>query len=171
MEMTESLAQFLNAEGINSAKLQYAVRYLIARTTDFTPADELRRIAAAAASDELVDQAVTELSANSDALLEADLVVLDAFWADKANRDEVREAVRSAAERLPVDPAVLLAVPAVYGLFVAVTKGRKKVNKITRYNADGTWEQQEQVEYQDPVNLLKPLGALLTKFAEQPPKE
>lgn len=159
--MTETLAEYLTDQGADSATVQHAVRYIVADLSNDLPDRQMREELIQRADDE---QAVSEgldlLSSDSATLLDVDLAVLSALWDDDGTREIVRGAIGDAKDKLPVVEVAIIALAAMYGVYMVVTKGQKRRVKQVKRTAEG-WVEREEVEFYDFSAPVSALGAIV----------
>lgn len=164
--MTPSLADELNARGVDTDGVHQALRYYLAeRLDDLPPEDMLERMYAAAGRDR-VDTARTDLTRDPSLLESGALVVLSAAWAEESERDQLRAVLAETKGKLPVIEVAIIATACMYGMYLLATGGKKKATKTTIRKPDGSYESRETIEYADPA---RPLGAIADIFRQGQP--
>jgi len=159
--MTSSLADELNSRAVDVDGVHQALRYYLAeRLDDLPPEDMLERMYEVAGRAE-VDTARADLMGDPRLLESAALVVLSAAWAEESERDRLRAVLAETKGKLPVIEVAIIAVACMYGMYLLATGGRKKYEKTTTHNPDGTFVEKEKIEYTDPT---RPLGAIANIF-------
>jgi hypothetical protein len=159
--MTPSLADELNARGVDTDGVHQALRYYLAeRLNDLPPEDMLKRMYATAGRDR-VDTARTDLTRDPSLLESAALLVLSAAWAEDSERDQIRAVLAETKGKLPVIEVAIIATACMYGMYLLATGGKKKTTKTTIRKPDGSYESRETIEYADPA---RPLGAIANIF-------
>lgn len=159
--MSGSLAAFLTAQDADSVTIQYAVRYLVAEWAEDPSVEEMRSTLAEAALDvSNLQSALGQLEGDSSLLEAADLAVLEAAWEDSELIAAVEGAIRDAKAKLPVIEVSVIALVAMYGLYLAATGGRKSVVRSVVRRADGTYEEIEQTEWYGPTAPLSAMAGL-----------
>jgi len=148
--------EFLNEQKPDNMTVEQATRYYIAEKNDLPPAKMKQAIAAPAAS---VDAVQRQFEQDPVLLQNACLAVLSAGW----DEDEslIRDAFAEAKAKLPVIEVGILAIVAMYGMYLKVTGGVKK--RVVERKPDGTYK--ETVEFATPegpigliVKLIKAAG-------------
>lgn len=158
--MSDSLQQFLDDQDADAAVLQHAVRYLVAELSDDrSPEDMLDELHARAGDAARVDELLALLRTDGAALLEVNRAMLEAAWADPETRELVRSAVVDAKAKLPVVEVGLIAIAAMYGLSMYMTKGKAREIVVVR-EADGS-EQTTITEYQQPASAMGVVARVL----------
>jgi hypothetical protein len=165
--MNQTLAEYLAAENADATTVQHAVRYVVAELSDYMPSDRMRRRLVEEFGDEDVfDETFTRLSTDGSALLDVDLVVLAALWLDGETRETVRGAIADAKAKLPIVEVAIIALVAMYGMYLLATKGQKcRVRKVSL--TDKGWVETETVEYEDFSAPVKGLSVALGKSTDE----
>ncbi|MBV8135579.1 MAG: hypothetical protein JO121_08070 [Deltaproteobacteria bacterium] len=149
--------EFLNEQQLDAMTIQQATRYYIAEKQELPPT-EMRK--AIGAPEDKLDAAQQELEQDPQTLENACLATLSAGWQE--DETIIRNAFAEAKTKLPVIEVAILAVVAMYGMYLAVTGGVKK--KIVQRKPDGSYtETTEYYASQGPlgaiVNLVKGRGS------------
>jgi hypothetical protein len=160
--MSDGFAAFLREQGTDRDGIQQAVRYFVSEVTGDLPEARLRRELVAAVGDEAaVDAALRELATDPAALEAIGLAVLGWGWEDRSTADAVERSVRAAKEKLPVIETGFLAMVAMYAMYLAVTGGVKKREKVVTRLADGSFEERETTELYGAAGPLGTVARLL----------
>jgi hypothetical protein len=163
--MTETFADFLNSQQADSDTLQQALRYYLAERTDDLAPEEMRdELTAAVGEADPLDFAISRLEADSETVDAAALAVLSAAWDDPAERERVRSAVENARVKLPVIEVGILAIAAMYGLWLLKTGGVKETEEATRRAPDGSFEQTRRTTFYSPEGPLRAVIGILPRF-------
>lgn len=141
--------EFLNEQQPDAITIQQATRYYVAEKHGLPPTEMLKAIRAP--KDEL-DAAQQQLEQDPPMLENACLATLSAGWLEDDTL--VRNAFAEAKMKLPVIEVAIVAVVAMYGMYLAVTGGVKK--KVVQRNRDGSYK--ETTEYHAPQG---PLGTVM----------
>jgi hypothetical protein len=113
-----------------------------------------------------------ELLATDVGLMEAAaLEILQTRSEDPSTRPAVTGAFGSANAKLPVVEAALIAIVAVYGMWLAATKGRRSQYTSIGRTADGSWEQEQEIEWYGPSGPLVAITRLLGAPGDLPEAE
>ncbi|MBO2453294.1 hypothetical protein J4573_39795 [Actinomadura barringtoniae] len=163
-----TLADFLNEQRADQVTVQHAVRYAVTRLADYLPPEDMVAELESAADATSVGGALSSLSWDGALLLDTDLMLLAWLWSDPDTQPLVREAVAGAKDRLPVVEVSVIAAVALYGMYLAVTKGKKKTTKKITHKPDGSWDVLEETEYYPSAGQL---GELTKLFKQLPPPE
>jgi hypothetical protein len=149
--MTETLLQFLESQKVDSETLQQATRYYLAeRTGDLSESEMQSQLVQAGGDKKTIDAALGQLKGNS---LMIDNACL-AFLSNETERSKIKDAAAEAKTKLPVIEIGILAMVAMYGMYLAVTGGI--IRHTVERKPDGTFK--ESTEYHPPTG---PLGALV----------
>jgi hypothetical protein len=159
--MSDSLVDTLNELGADRDTVQQALRLLLAEQTgDLTPKEMLAELESRADPAE-IQQLLKQLQADPDALNQAALIALDGAWSDPAARPALRNALVHAKSQLPVIEIGIVAAVAMYGMYLATTKGETKtVSKRTRQDGNKKWSE-EVVREREP---FLPILSAFTKI-------
>jgi hypothetical protein len=160
--MTDSLISELERTGTDPDVLPHAMRYFVSAIAADAPPRRMRDELLAAGIDvDRVDEAVDLLQRDPALLEAAALAVLQAGWEDPVDRDLARNALGGAGTKLPVVEAALISIVAVYGMWLAATKGRRTRERVIRRDADGGWVESEKTEWYGPSGPLEAIGEVL----------
>lgn len=160
--MTSSLAEILTESSADTDTLHQAMRYVIAELTeDNLTVEEMRvSLVESVGSEDRLEEALDSLRTNPDAMTEASLHVLSAAWSEPGHRDIVRSSVEDAKVKAPVIEVGILAVFAMYGIYLYTTGG-KASEKITMSYEDGKVTYEKRTEYRGPGDPLAAIVRLL----------
>jgi len=158
----QTLTDYLNSIHASRDVVQQALRLYVADETDFLPVIDMRSELEAATDDPAAISAQLQaLESSSKQLEQVALLYLSTAWADPAQRDQVRAALDAANKSLPIIEAAILAVVAMYALYLATTKGKATVRHTVRHSPDGTYEESDEVTYANPTPWLRGVLGLL----------
>ena len=144
--------EFLKEQQPDVTTIQQATRYYIAEKHGLPP-PKMRK--AMAAPQDKLDAAQHQLEQHPRALENACLATLSMGWDD--DETLIRNAFAEAKTKLPVIELAIVAVVAMYGMYLAVTGGVKK--KVVQRTPDGSLK--ETIEYHAPQG---PLGTVVNLF-------
>jgi hypothetical protein len=166
--MTRSLKQLLDERHVNSNTVQQAARYYLAeRTDDLTP-DEMRQQLVEATGDATaVDTVLSQLRQSPLLLENASLFLLASAWEEPDERERIDRIVNDAQGKLPVIEVGVIAIVAIYGMYLIATGSIKSTTRTTIRRPDRTLEETETVEYAGPQG---PLSAIVKLFGWQGPE-
>jgi hypothetical protein len=160
--MTGRLADFLTEQHADPARLQHAVRYLIAEwAADPPPQDMREQLIGAGITVEQLDRILSRLLRDSQLLEAAALSILQAAWHDETLQPMAAGAIGDADIKLPVIEAGLIALVAMYGMYLAKTGGRKHTERVIRRLPDGTYEETESTDWYGPTGPLSAVASVL----------
>jgi hypothetical protein len=112
---------------------------------------------------------VLDLLENDAALLDsASLFILQDGFAQTETRKLADGAIGASRSKLPVVEVGLLAIAAVYGMWLVVTKGRRSHQRVIRRKADGSIEEIETTEWYGPSGPLEAIAGLFGANVETP---
>lgn len=148
--MNETFTEFLNEIQADPDMIQQALRmYLSERTNDLTRKEMLTELRAGATNEDELYRLLEELERDPDALEQTALVYFEHAWEDDAQKPSIRAAFEHAKGKLPVIETAILAVVAMYGMYLIATGG---VTEITvKRNPDGSYEKTEKREPFAPI--------------------
>jgi hypothetical protein len=139
--VTETLADFLNSVGADTDRLQQALRTYVSERTDDLTREEMSAELRSAATDQVeMNRILVTLESDSDALVAAALLYFEQEWEDESARPAIRAAFRHAKSRLPVVETAILAVVAMYAMYLHTTSGVLEQTRTTKQKADGSFE-------------------------------
>jgi hypothetical protein len=161
--MKPNFIDFLNEVTAEPDMIQQAFRMHVSeRTDDLTRKEMLDELRTSANSPEELDRLVKQLERDPDALEQAAILYFEQAWEDESQRAAVRAAFEHAKSRLPVIETGILAVVAMYGMYLIATSGVSEL-KIRR-KADGSYERTEKREPFAPV--VSAVARLFTASAQ-----
>jgi hypothetical protein len=135
------LTKFLAEQNADPDTVQQAYRYFLAEVTDDISAGEMKaRLAAAIGDPQVVDEQLRRLAADSAAIESAALLILSSAFADSAQAEIIRGSVKDAKTKLPVIEAGILALTALYGIYLYATGGIQPTSVVTTRRPDGSLE-------------------------------
>ena len=103
-----------------------AARYYVAERSNDLPADEMRdQLVAAAGSPAAVDAALAALASDATALERTPHELLQSAWDERGESEQVRSVIDDAKSALPVIETAIVAMVAMYGMYLMVTGGKK----------------------------------------------
>jgi hypothetical protein len=156
--MTDSLAEDLDRTGTDPAVLPQAMQYFVAADSDYLPAEHMRdQLVAGGVDEAAIDRATALLQQDAAALERVAGFVLGSAYAGPASRENVQRALGGAREKLPVVEAAVIAIVAVYGMWLTATKGRRTHRRELQHTPDGGWKEVEVTEWYGPS---EPLAAI-----------
>jgi hypothetical protein len=161
MGMSETFADFLNEIRPNDESIEIAARaFLSELTDDMVPNDMKSGLIQSALSRDEFDHALQLLTDSPQQRRDACMAFLDWAWQDEGNREGIRAAFKGAQAKLPALEVTLLALIALYGMYLRATGGKKITTHTAKRNADGSFEETIVNEYESPVGVM----SLVTKL-------
>jgi len=159
--MNEGLVEFLNRTKPNQETIEVATRTFLSELTEDMPPSKMKRNLVGAATDrQAVERALLELEASPQDRLQASLTILVWAWENLDNRARIQAAFRGAQSKLPAIEAGLLALVAMYGMYLMTTAGRRRENRTIKIAQDGTFEETTTIEYERPTGSLSMIAKL-----------
>jgi len=151
LEMNETFPEFLNGMQADPDMIQQALRmYISERTDDLTSKEMLAELRQKASSEEDLDHILEQLQQDPDALEQAALFYFDRAWESAAQRQSIRAAFEHAKSKLPVVELAILAVVAMYAMYLDKTDGGIRRRTIKR-RPNGSYEVIEEREPFAPI--------------------
>jgi len=161
--MTEDLQEYLARVRPDRETILQATRYYLAeRTGDLSPDEMLERLAAEPAERQRVEILARTLARDSQGLETACLTVLAAAWDEVAEHRKLEAALAEAKRKLPVVETGILAIVAIYGLYLFYTGGKVTTVRRMARQADGSVKVEESVSYTKSPDPLTALVRLVT---------
>jgi hypothetical protein len=159
--MSSSLIAELAARSIDSDSVHQATRYYLAqRLDDMTPDEMLGEMIAAVGDRPAVDAAITTLAGDPLLLENADLLFLSAAWSEDHERQRLSAVLDDAKGKLPVIEVAILAIVAMYGLYLWRTGGVKRSEKTIERKPDGSFVERAITDYAAPTGPLRQITSL-----------
>jgi hypothetical protein len=160
--MEQSFAEFLSTKQADRDTIQQAARYYLAELTDdLDPEDMKQEMVEEAQDPGQVEPLLRTLEQDTASVEEASLLLLSAAWEDPNERERVKRAIEGAKRKLPVISTAILAIVAMYGMYLLATGGVKTSEKTSTRKADGSIETKEKKVYASPT---EPLRAIVDLF-------
>jgi hypothetical protein len=161
--MSKSLAEFLSEKSADDDTLQQTMRYVLAeQTDDLSPQEMRQRLVDSVGNENSIDECLRILERSPETISEAALVVLSTAWQDPEQRESVAGSVQDAKIKAPVIEAGILAIVAMYGMYLYTTGGVKTKVIARKSREDGSEEYTERTEYWGPSG---PLSKVVQLFA------
>jgi hypothetical protein len=124
--MSQSFDEFVKVAKVDTDTLIQTARYYIAERTDDPTEEEMRsRLVAAAGDAGAVDAALAALASDAVMLERVSDEVLRGAWEDPGQAERIRSAADDAKTSLPVIETAMIAMVAMYGMYLHVTGGKK----------------------------------------------
>jgi Asp-tRNA(Asn)/Glu-tRNA(Gln) amidotransferase B subunit len=144
----KDFADYLNEQAADSDTVQQAGRYYLAQLTDDLSPQEMKEELMEASADPVkLDALIGALEHDPVAAEQASLALLSSAWDDPREAERIQSIVDDAKGKLPVIETAIVAVVAVYGMYLIVTGGAKKTKKTVCHKKDGTFETVEVIEW------------------------
>lgn len=156
--MTTTLTDLLQTEAVDPALVPHAMRYFVSAQTGDLPPERMHEDLLAAGVD--ADRAQKLLAEDARLLETASLAILQAGWEDLSSRETVEGALSAAGSKLPVVEVALIAIVAVYGMWLIATKGRRSERTMIRHRADGSWEEERVIEWYGASDPLRAIASM-----------
>jgi hypothetical protein len=154
--MNKSFAEFLTDQRADADTIQQAARYYLGEVTDDLSPEEMRRELKQAAGDPAeVDRCLRSLERDTGAVRDAALTILADRWSEPGEAERIASIVEDAKGKLAVIEISIMAIVAMYGMYLATTGGRKTSTTIVRQKPDGTFEEIETTEWEPPSGPLR----------------
>ena len=161
--MNDTFAEYLNTVRPNDEMIEVAARaYLSELTNDELPAEIRKKLLSVSAGNDELDSALSRLEHSPLERRDADLAFLAWAWDQPANRERIAAAFRGAESKLPAFESALLALIALYGMYLLTTRGIRKVTRIVKKKPDGSFEEQNVTDYESPVGPMSLVGRMFS---------
>lgn len=157
--MTETLASFLNSGHGDRDTVQQGMRMYLTQRAEFLSPEEMHEQLVAAGGQSAVDAALELLRGDTATLDRLALGFLSCAWEEPNEAERIREAISEARAKAPVIETGILAIVAMYGMYLVVTGGVSKTKHVTKRKADGSIEESDEVNY---FSATGPLGAIVS---------
>lgn len=162
--MSETLPEFLNQIQADPDRIQQAFRMYLSECTDDLTSEEMHaELRAALTSEEELDRQLKILEQDPSALEQAALLYFERAWEDDAQKPSIRAAFEHAKGKLPVVETAILAIAAMYGMYLLTTGGVTKRMRTIKRNPDGTYEVTEEVEAEPFAPVVSAMVRLFGK--------
>ncbi|QUJ69247.1 hypothetical protein KDD30_20940 (plasmid) [Photobacterium sp. GJ3] len=149
--MSKSLAELLSEKSADDDTLQQAMRYVVAEKTDYLTPQEMRQcLVDLVGNENSIVECLRMLERSPDTISEASLVVLSTAWQEPEQREAVVGSVEDAKKKAPVIEVGILAIVAMYGMYLYTTGGVKTKVITRKLGEDGSEEYTERTEYWGP---------------------
>jgi hypothetical protein len=154
--MSLTFDEYVAAGGIDEETLEHAARYYLAERTDDLSTREMRdELVEGVGDEQALDEALALLEDDPTALAAASREILAAAWERSDERDRVRAALAEARTKLPVVEIGILAIAAMYGMWLLATGGVKRNVERTVRSADGSETKERETVYYPPDGPLR----------------
>jgi hypothetical protein len=165
--MSDDLGTFLTGRAADPDTIHQAMRAYIVGRADFMSEDQMCAELLKHVGDEhKLQQALKTLESNAALLEAASLAMLSDAWADPSQQKLIERAVEGAKSRMPVIEVGVLAIVAIYGMWLQKTHGKKSESVVRRKGADGSFETVTRTSYYGPTGPLSAITGLFGKGAE-----
>ena len=143
--MNTSFDQFLNEIRADSDTLQHALRmHLSEQSDDLTPEEMLDVMRNAGANEEELNRQLKILEQDPAAVEGVALTYLENAWENEKEKQSVSHTLEAAKEKLPVIEVTVIAVAAMYAMYLLATKG------VTYRKVIKTKDKYETIEKREP---------------------
>jgi hypothetical protein len=155
--MNDSFVTYLNVLRPDTDLVHQALRmYLSERTNDKPPAALRDELEVQAADPNALQQALTDLEGEPLRTEAAALAFLSNAWDVPSESDRIRAAFEHAKRQMPVIETAILALVAMYGMYLIASGGRR--SRTIKRKADGSFEETE--VWEDPSSWVSGIGTL-----------
>lgn len=153
--MNENFVEYLNTINPNQETILVATRAFISEITDdLLPSEMKDQMISATKNANMFESEILQLESSAQERLEACLNFLAWAWENQTNRQLIQAAFEGAAAKLPAIETGLLALIAMYGMYLVATGGRRKEIRKIRQKTDGTFEEEIITEWESPTGTL-----------------
>jgi hypothetical protein len=159
--VSDTLIDALSAHDAGVTTVPHAMRYYVSARAEDLPELEIReRLVRAGVDADELSRALDLLEHDAALLDSASLFILQDGFADAETRELADGAIGASRSKLPVVEAGLIAIAAVYGMWLATTKGRRTHQRVIRRASDGSLEEIETTEWYGPSGPLQAIAGL-----------
>lgn len=159
--MNEVLADYLNTIKPNDETIETATRCFVSEyTDDLIPQQMKNRLVTVATNRDDLEHTLLRLERSPAERREACLAFLSWAWQDSKNRPRIRAAFEGAQAKLPAVESALLALVALYGMYLLTTGGVKEEVRVVVYREDGSFEEKTSRKYASPLGVLSLITTL-----------
>ncbi|WP_330328378.1 hypothetical protein OHS33_00620 [Streptomyces sp. NBC_00536] len=164
--MTRTLTSALTEREVDPDTVHHTLRYYLSERLDDPTTEEMRaELTEGWGPDFAAD--LDRLAADPLLLENAALLVLSGAWDEPDQAERILQIAADAKAKLPVIEIGIISVAAMYGLYLLRTGGIKRSRRTTIRRRDGSFEEQETVDYADPLGPIAALTRFLGRI--QPP--
>jgi hypothetical protein len=165
---TTGLDEFLASREADADTIQQAMRSWVLRRTDFMSPEAMRvELAAAVGSDAAVAEALAALQRDAGLLESVSLAVLSDAWGSPPEAERIARAVDDAKTKMPVIEVGIMAMVAMYGMYLAATRGKKSEEWIVQRDEQGRLQKVRRTSYFGPTGPLSALGGMISGVLER----
>ena len=159
--MNESFVEYLNTICPNQETILVATRAFISELTDdLLPSEMKERMISSVDNREELERGILKLEMSAQERLDACMEFLAWAWEDETNRKSIQAAFEGTATKLPAIEAGLVALVAMYGMYLIATGGLSKKTHTIRQKEDGTFEETISFEYEPSTGPLSIVSKL-----------
>jgi hypothetical protein len=170
--MQQSLKELLVDRKADTDTIQQATLYYLAeRTDDLSPEEMRQQLIAAVGDANKVDSALRTLE--NDPLLRenASLAVLSFAWEEPGEAERVQSSIDAARTQLPVIELAILAIVAMYGMYLVATGGKEAEKTRTIRKPDGSLVEEKDTKWVPPTGPLNAIVSLFPGVKQQSDKD
>ncbi|MDJ0845110.1 hypothetical protein [Crocosphaera sp.] len=179
--MSQSLADFLNENNVDTDTVQLAALYYLAELTDYLTPEAMRnKIVEDTGNEARVEQVLTQFQNDSLAVTNVALILLSSAWnSSDAEAEKIKEFIEDAQGKCAITPTQTLAIAAVaivaiitggatwsYNRYLETTGGVTGTKTETIENPDGTTKYVETKEYEGFAPPLEAASKLVESTSE-----
>lgn len=159
--VSDTLIDTLGAHGGDAATVPHAMRYYVSARAEDLPELEMReRLVRAGVDADELSHTLDRLEHDAALLDSASLLILQDGLADEETRELAVGAIGASRSKLPIVEAGLIAIAAVYGMWLVATKGKRSHQRVIRRGPDGSLEEIETTEWYGPSGPLQAIAGL-----------
>jgi hypothetical protein len=152
--MNKAFEEYLLHNGVDTDTLLEAFRTYLSEQTDYLPPEDMQTALSKMAVDANgVKNLLKQLANDSDSLLGAAHIVLGTEWDDLEKRELIKDTIETAKKKLPVIELNILAIVAMYGMYLITTGGVREKKQTTILPGGGI--KIESTVYEPPTAPLK----------------
>lgn len=154
---------YLNSIRPNNETIEVATRGFLSEYTNDLISQQMKDNLVGIVDDrDDLEVALLQLERTPSARREACLAFLCWAWQDSENRSRIRAAFDGASAKLPAIESAVLAVVALYGMYLLTTGGVAEETHVVVHNKDGSFEEKTTRKYASPLGVLSLIPKLFT---------
>jgi hypothetical protein len=159
--MNEKLIDYLNETKPNLETIEVATRAFLSEITDdLTPSEMKHQMAEKATDKRELERLLLELETSPQDRLQACLLILSWAWENPDYRQKIQFAFKGVQSKLPAIELGLLALIAMYGMYLKTTGGKRSETRTIERASDGTFKETTKTIYEGPMAPLSMVAKL-----------
>jgi hypothetical protein len=165
---SETFSQFVQQNQLDPTTLELAMRNYITKKADYMGPEEMRQQLIQQIGDEAeVNRLLAAIAADRASLEGAASMILGQAWEEQGETEQVEKTIQGAKDKLAVIELSILAIVAIYGMYLLATGGKLKEEEIEETQPDGSKKKIHRTIYAPPT---APLQAIVDVISKHIPK-